>query len=264
MYLPRFYFDYFILAEVAWQLIFVRNKYSAEEAYHTIFSLKQGKLTRRIMEDAKCINSNLVKFFFGMYQARMNFDSEDIIHSMFDSQTKIIHVPTMENFWEDCIDELEVKRRVLSRFSLSQIIPFQLMLGIHIIDIEDDGTNILTSQKILPVNTAMNWDSKEEDDIFKIIANVFKMKKSWFQLKKGIHANVKADSISNISLHITGSRRPSKILEKKVHKPPLVQKNYSNKKAIIFNPASPHQVIQVDSEQDKDQEGELIDNSQRA
>ena len=43
-----------------------------------------------------------------MYQARTNFDNKGIIHSLFDSQAKITHIPIVEDFWEDCTDELEV------------------------------------------------------------------------------------------------------------------------------------------------------------
>ena len=74
------------------------NKFSAKEASNIIFPLKLGKLTCGSMEDAKCISSDLVKFCFGTYQARPNFDNKGIMHSLFDSQVKITHVPTVEDF----------------------------------------------------------------------------------------------------------------------------------------------------------------------
>ena len=95
------------------------------------------------MEDAKCISSDLVKFGFGFYQARRDFYSKRIIHSLFDTHERIVHVPNMEYFWEDCTDELEVKRRGLSKITVTQVHLFQLKLGVDITNIEEDRTNTL-------------------------------------------------------------------------------------------------------------------------
>lgn len=84
------------------------NKFSVEEACDIIFLLKLGKLTCGSIEYEKCISSDLVKFGFGTYQARPCFDNKGNIHSLFDTQVKITHVPSMEYFWRDCTDELEV------------------------------------------------------------------------------------------------------------------------------------------------------------
>ena len=47
------------------------------------------------MEDAKYISIDLVKFSFGSYQGRPKFDNKGIIHNLFDTQVKTIHVPTV-------------------------------------------------------------------------------------------------------------------------------------------------------------------------
>lgn len=116
-------------------------------------------------------------------------------------------------------------------------------MEIDVTDIEEDGTDIPTSQEIEPVDLVIDWDSKEEDDILKKKANVIKRKKSWLKLKRGTDVDDKVDYVSNVGLPITGSRRLSRISTKKIHNPPLVQKNRSNRKTKMSTPTSPHQVI---------------------
>ena len=53
----------------------------------------------------------MVKLSFGFYDARPNFDSKRIIHSLFETHARFLHVSNMEEFWEDFADELEVRRR---------------------------------------------------------------------------------------------------------------------------------------------------------
>ena len=106
------------------------NKFLVEEACDVIFPLKLSKLTCRNMEDATCISSNLVKLSFGFYPARPNFDNKEIIHSLFDPHAKFLHVPNVEDFWEDCADELEERRRESSRFSIAHI-PIEIGYRYH-------------------------------------------------------------------------------------------------------------------------------------
>ena len=67
------------------------------------------------------ISSNLVKFGFGFYKARLEFGKKIIVYSLFDTHIRTIHVHSVEDFLEDCVDELEVKRRGLSRFTITQV-----------------------------------------------------------------------------------------------------------------------------------------------
>lgn len=170
------------------------------------------------MEDATCISFDLIKFGFGFYQARLDFDNKRIIHSLFETHAKILHVPNVEYSWEDCKNELEVKRRGLSRFTITQVHLFQLKLGVYIIEIEEDRTYILAPQEIELVNyniVSIDWNFNEEDNILERIENMIEKTKSWLRIKNNTRISEQIDPVPNVGLTNVGNRRSSRIFEKR-------------------------------------------------
>lgn len=52
------------------------------------------------------------------------------------------HIPQLEDYWEDCCDEFEVRRRLWSRFTLRQIITLKLPMNVAEIQ-EEEGEDVL-------------------------------------------------------------------------------------------------------------------------
>jgi hypothetical protein len=130
--------------------------------------LKLGQLSCKSLEDAICLGLDLVNFNFGFYDARLGFDNKEIVHCLFNPKEKFLPSCHIEDFWEDCVDELDVKRRELSRFSLSQI---KLYLpNVDITDLEEDDEGTLGNQTKDPSilgQIVLDWNEMEQDDVNK-------------------------------------------------------------------------------------------------
>lgn len=56
------------------------------------------------------------------YVAHTNFDNKGYAQTHLRLRPGLSHIPQLEDFWEDCYDEFEVKKRMWSRFMVNQIV----------------------------------------------------------------------------------------------------------------------------------------------
>jgi hypothetical protein len=150
-----------------------------------LFPLKLGHLSCKSLEDAFCLGSDLLNFNFGFYDSRTSFDSKGIIHCLFSPKEKFLPACHIEDIWEDCEDELEVKKRELSRLSLSQIKLY--MPNVDISDIKEDANIPGNHIKDLAIHekVVINWKDKEEDDIMERTRSIVSRTNEWLKNKKG-------------------------------------------------------------------------------
>ena len=107
MRLLRHAFDCFILAEVSRQLVSIIKSFSIDNITYILFPLKPCQLSCKSLDEAMCLGSNLLKFNFGFYNARPDFDSKGIVPCLFNLKGKILPTHHIEDIQEDCEDELE-------------------------------------------------------------------------------------------------------------------------------------------------------------
>lgn len=94
------------------------------------------------------------------------------------------HLPTLEDYWANCFDEFEVRRRNWMRFSLRQIVTYGLDWDVQ--GIEDDESDLFPIFIKLIVNwriTTMDWSSKETETFEAIIVDVLERTQEWVTKK---------------------------------------------------------------------------------
>lgn len=96
---------------------------------------------------------------------------------------RYLNFPNIEDFWDDCEDEFEVRKRDWVGFNLKQICNFKMEWIIE--DIKDDESDLIDPfyfEKIQdqPLPT-INWTDPEVRDIKERTSFVIKRSEAWFK-----------------------------------------------------------------------------------
>jgi len=142
--LPRYVFDHFVLIEVCRQLAHVDKKFSTKKGSCISFPIELGHYSCQSKSDALNLKVNLKKFNFQFFTARSQFDNKGFVRDNLDFGTGLSHTPKLEDYWEDCSDEFEVRRRLWCRFSLGQIITLNLSRDIS--GVSDNEEQVIDPQ----------------------------------------------------------------------------------------------------------------------
>ncbi|KAH9304339.1 hypothetical protein KI387_008743, partial [Taxus chinensis] len=84
------------------------------------------------------------------------------------------HRPDIEDYWADCVDDFEARRRHFGRLSLQQILDLNLYQVPEGLVDDDEGLQSFEyeiSIKHTPLET-LDWYVKEKDDLSEIISPV--------------------------------------------------------------------------------------------
>ncbi|KAH9290665.1 hypothetical protein KI387_034782, partial [Taxus chinensis] len=126
-----------------------------------------------------------------------------------------------EDYWADCVDDFEARRRHCGRFSLQLI----QELGLYQVPegLQDDNSDLYSYEydsviKHTPLED-LDWNRKEKDDLAEILAPVLVRTKVWFDRKV---RELRRHSGESSSKDVSTPRREASIprLETPVQTPP--------------------------------------------
>ena len=128
-----------VLIEIMGQVIQVNMLSTNLRKKRYEFHMKVGAYNCESWSDAK----NILKAFENKYR----FEEYEVVRPIFDPNgyakdvlqigSVIKHVTTIEDYWEDCRDELESWDHAFSRFTVDQIKTYGIDLDVE--GLEDDG-----------------------------------------------------------------------------------------------------------------------------
>ncbi|XP_059075449.1 U-box domain-containing protein 33-like [Cryptomeria japonica] len=107
--LLRFVLDRFVLIELCKQLSHIDKKSLARQDSGISFLVELGYHISHSVSDALNLEVDFKKLNLQHYVARPNFDSKGYSHAHLSLKENFTHVSKLENFWEDCGDEFEVR-----------------------------------------------------------------------------------------------------------------------------------------------------------
>ena len=71
----------------------------------------------------------LTRLCFKLFFLQENFDYLGFVKSNFKNVDSFIHVPHLEDYWANCPDEFEVRKRLWSRLTVRKINMFNIDLN---------------------------------------------------------------------------------------------------------------------------------------
>lgn len=113
---------------------------------------QQSHFSCKNNESARFSDKRLFDFSLCPLPIRTHFDSKGYVRNNFYGASHYDHIPKLEDFLEDCVDENEVLRRSFMQLTLSQILYFNVstMLRGDIMDENSDLIDVLYQNVILP------------------------------------------------------------------------------------------------------------------
>lgn len=182
--LPRYPSDEVVIMEFLRQAHDVHTVLRNRKKPVLSFPFGLGIYTCRLVADAKSMGDELSKLGLKPYNERRSYDP----HGVFAAQLEknYAHLPALEDFWANCRDEFEVRRRSYSRLTLHQMKDY---LAKDIEGLLDDDGDVL-----LPMYTRnqiedqplpqVNWANKESLSVEERTRQVLKHSKVFLVLKR--------------------------------------------------------------------------------
>lgn len=96
------------------------------------------------ISDALNLELEFKKFNFKLYIPHTEFDIKGFAMTHLTLRENFQHVQSLEDFWADCVDEYEVRRRAHLRFTVQQIRDYGLK--VNTANVVDDENDLLDSQ----------------------------------------------------------------------------------------------------------------------
>lgn len=128
--LPRYAFDSYILIEVSRQLAHIDKKLGTKGNSGVVFPIELGYYSCKSVSNALNLELEFKKMNLQHYIVRWKFDSRGYVVENLNMDDHFFHEPQLEDYWENCSDELEVRKRLWSRFTLQQVLTMKLPINV--------------------------------------------------------------------------------------------------------------------------------------
>ncbi|KAH9306929.1 hypothetical protein KI387_011333, partial [Taxus chinensis] len=181
--LPMFCNDKMALIEICRQLDKLHRTCRDKKISGLHFPISLGNYTCKTALDAQNIERALVPITVHFFKPRTCFDLKKFI----EQNIKIVyhHRADTEDYWADCADDFEARRRHCGRFSLQliqELSLYQVPEGL-----QDDNSDLYSYEyenviKHTPLED-LDWNRKERDDLAEILAPVLIRTRVWFSKK---------------------------------------------------------------------------------
>lgn len=166
--LPRYAFDSYVLIEVSRQLAQIDKKLGKKGESRFIFPIELGYYSCKSVSDDLNLELEFKKMNLQPYVARKKVDNRGYVVENLNVDDHFFLEPQLEDYWGNCSDELKVRNRLWSRFTLQQVITMKLLINVSGVQ-EEIGDYVLDpefSEKIQgqPI-PKIDWDRREEENI---------------------------------------------------------------------------------------------------
>ena len=137
--LPHFVDERLVLSEVCWQIGQVNKKCRNKRSIP--FPIGIGHYSHLSSSDAQNIERSMVNMTLHSFHGRFPFDGSGYVKNNLALGPVYLHFPTMENYWENCEDDFEVRRRDYMWFTVQQIIDYKMEWDVTCIT--EDGLDLI-------------------------------------------------------------------------------------------------------------------------
>lgn len=145
-----------------------KNFGSSKKSPIVLLPIELGHYRCKSLQDALTMEGELHSLNLKPYTPRTNIDYRGFSMSNLNILATFMHIPKLEDYWANCSDELEVRKKLWSRMTLRYIITFKLDLNTNSVE-EDEKVDVLDSQflqkvEVLPISE-VDWTKAEEDNL---------------------------------------------------------------------------------------------------
>lgn len=167
--LPRYCLDNIILYEICRQFVcMIESLESTKKSSSSIFPIEIGHYRCSNFKQVVLTKTTLSRLYLKPYSPREDFDYIGLSRDNFKHASSLFHVPHLENYWANCPDEFEVRKRLWSRLRVSQINMFKVNLSTHGM-MEDEVEEVIDlfyvdQIECIPISE-IDWTRREEDDL---------------------------------------------------------------------------------------------------
>lgn len=184
--LQRYVFDRQVLIEFCRQLTHIDKKYGEEHQTGVSFPIELTHYICNNVSDALNLELEFKRFKYQLYFPCTKFDTKGFAMTQFTFKENFRHVPDLEDFWADCVDEYEVPKRAHLRLTVQQIKDYGLK--INTANIVDDENDLLDHQFVNDrqpgVIPKIDRKKDEEEQIQTRIILVIRRTEKWLRKKK--------------------------------------------------------------------------------
>lgn len=115
---------------------------SIEKLVSFLFPVEIGHYRCSNYKQARLAQPTLSCLCLKPYTPRKEFDYAGFSRDNFRHASSLTHVPHLEDYWTNCPDEFEVRKRLWSRLTINQINMFKVDLHTHKIN-EDEAEEMI-------------------------------------------------------------------------------------------------------------------------
>ena len=125
---------------------------------------------------------SLTRLCFKPFTSRLDFDYTGFVRNNIKNAVSLIHSPQLEDFWANCLNEFEVRKRLWSRLTIKQITMFNVELDTY--GLKDDDSEEVLDQFYMDQIEYMHipkidWEKREENDVYARTKDVIARTAKW-------------------------------------------------------------------------------------
>lgn len=169
--------------EICRQLAYIDMKYRAKHHSGVSFPIELTYFICNSVFDALNLELEFKKLNFQLYGAQVNFDAKGFVVAHLTLRKDFTHALNMEDFWADYCDEFEVGKRAHQRFTLQQVMAYDLKMNVA--NVEDDDSELIDHKFVdsrqKGVIPEVDWDKDEEDHIQARTFSVVRRTEQWLR-----------------------------------------------------------------------------------
>lgn len=179
--LPRFVDDKLILIEICRQISQINKLCRNRRVDEMLFPIDIGYYSYDTASDARNIERSIATINLHPYTMRFPYDSKGYAVNAFKLNPSLGHFPALEDFWEDCENDFEVRKRDWMWLTVRQVVDFQV--DIDVIGIDDDEGPLVDPfyyEKIEPLELPpIDWSIPELKSLRERTSFVLKRTRDW-------------------------------------------------------------------------------------
>lgn len=122
-------------------MAYIDTKYRASHQSSVSFLIELTFFICKNVSYALILELEFKKLIFLLYGPRANFDAKGFAATHLTLRKDFFHVQDIEYFWADYSDEFEVRKKTHQRFTLQQVMAFELKMNIA--NVKDDGSELM-------------------------------------------------------------------------------------------------------------------------
>lgn len=148
------------------------------------FSLSMSFFSCNKNSAAKGVEKTLDEFHFQYLSTRVNFDSKGYVKQYLYGAKNYMQHLDIEDFWEDCLEDIEVYKRSFTRLTLKQIRAFGIPFNVPD-DAEEEEAIIDPEYHTLVAKplSQIDWSENEISDLMVCTAPVLRRTSDWLNGK---------------------------------------------------------------------------------